>query len=172
MNLNFEIPLKRQPKQEKYSFPVLTMQRQPEEKGGARRFLLNKAAFELLGLNSDKQVDETLSVGFPQNNNGNFVVAVTTNNVNIPDKFKYMLHKSNNSFSDKTLYEAIQRELSLDNSQDVEFEITNNNGIFTLNLLKEKNVEEIAHFEKTMSEIKHEEAETIEQEEELQLKLD
>ena len=82
-----------------------------------------------------------------------------------------MLHKSNNSFSDKTLYEAIQRELSLDNSQDVEFEITNNNGIFTLNLLKEKNVEEIAHFEKTMSEIKHEEAETIEQEEELQLKL-
>lgn len=135
MNLNFGIPLKRQPKQEKYSFPVLTMQKEPEIKKGARRFLLNKAAFELLGLNPDKTINETLSVGFPQHNNGNFVIAVTTDNENVPNKFKYMIHKTENSFSDLTLYTAIQNELLLDNTNDVEFKLEKSDNIITFKLL-------------------------------------
>lgn len=143
MNLNFEIPLKRQPKQEKYSFPVLTMQKEPEIKKGARRFLLNKAAFDLLGLNPDKTINETLSIGFPQRNNGHFVIAVTTNNENVPDKFKYMVHKTENSFSDLVLYNAIQNELLLDNTNDVDFILKKSNDIITFRVLVEEQEKEV-----------------------------
>lgn len=180
--MNFNIPLKRQPKQEKYDFPVLTMQAEPIEKGGARRFLLNKAAFELLGLNPDKKVNETLSIGFPQNNNGNFVIAVTTDNTNIPDKFKYAFHKSGNSFSDLTLYNAIKRELNLvlAVAEDIEFKLTKNeNGIIIFNRITgSKEIENIISIENinTVSEQKYEEeaeeiAEIEQREEEHELKL-
>lgn len=143
MNLNFGIPLKRQKKEEKYDFAVLTMQKEPEIKKGARRFLLNKAAFDLLGLNPDKTINETLSIGFPQQNNGHFVIAVTTNNKNVPNKFKYMVHKTENSFSDLVLYNAIQRELSLDNTNDVDFILEKSNDIITFRLLVEEQKEEV-----------------------------
>lgn len=139
MNLNFGIPLKRQKKEEKYDFAVLTMQKEPKIKKGARRFLLNKTAFDLLGLNPDKTINETLSIGFPQQNNGHFVIAITTNNENVPDKFKYMVHKTENSFSDLILYNAIQNELLLDNTSDVDFILEKSNDIITFRVLNENN---------------------------------
>lgn len=141
--MNFGIPLKRQKKEEKYDFAVLTMQKEPEIKKGARRFLLNKAAFDLLGLNPDKTINETLSIGFPQRNNGHFVIAITTNNENIPNKFKYMVHKTENSFSDLVLYNAIQRELRLDNTNDVDFILKKSNDIITFRVLVEEQEKEV-----------------------------
>lgn len=144
MNLNFGIPLKRQKKEEKYNFPVLTMEKEPVLKKGARRFLLNKSAFELLGLNVDKSINETLSVGFPQQNNGKFVIAITTNNENIPDKFKYMLHKTENNFSDSLLYKSIKEQLNLNTSEDVEFKLNKTiDNIITFELLELESKENI-----------------------------
>ena len=179
--MNFSIPLKRQAKTEKYDFPVLTMQAEPVEKGGARRFLLNKSAFELLGLNTDKTVNETLSIGFPQNNNGNFVIAVTTDNTNIPDRFKYAFHKSANSFSDLTLYNAIKRELNLvlAVAEDIEFRLTKHeDSVITFERITgSKEIENTVMNESmsTVSDYRHEEAEEIteteQREEEHELKL-
>lgn len=125
MNLNFEIPKKRERKQEKYDFPVLTMEQEPELKG-SRRFKLNKAAFELLGFNSDKSIEEKLSIGFPSNNNGIFIIAVSTD-LNIDDNYKYLLHKTENTFSNAKLYNAMKAVLGLERVEDdVEFELTRN----------------------------------------------
>lgn len=128
MNFNFGIPLKREKKTEKYDFPVLTMQKQPEFKG-ARRFLLNKAAVELLGLTNDK---ETVSIGFPLNNDGKFIIGKTTD-ILMPENFKYSVHKTENSFSNGKLYEAIKKELDLDLTEDVEFIIREDNSFQILN---------------------------------------
>lgn len=130
MNFNFGIPLKREKKTEKYNFPVLTMQKEPGFKG-ARRFLLNKSAIELLGLTHDAQ--ETVSIGFPQQNEGRFVIGRTTNNIGVPEKFKYIVHKTENSFSNGQLYEAMKKELNLDLSNDVEFIIHENNSLSIIN---------------------------------------
>ena len=128
MNFSYGIPLKREKKTEKYDFPVLTMQKQPEFKG-ARRFLLNKAAMELLKLTNDK---ETVSIGFPLNNEGKFIIGRTTD-ILMPEKFKYSVHKTENSFSNGSLYEAIKKELDLDLTMDVEFIIHEDNSFQILN---------------------------------------
>lgn len=130
MSLTFGIPLKREKKTEKYDFPVLTMQKEPGFKG-ARRFLLNKSAMELLGLTHDAQ--ETVSIGFPLNNDGKFVIGRTTGNVSVPNKFKYSVHKTENSFSNGQLYEAMKKELNLDLIEDVEFIIREDNSLQVLN---------------------------------------
>lgn len=130
MNFQFGIPLKREKKTEKYDFPVLTMQKQPEFKG-ARRFLLNKAAIELLGITHDTH--ETVSIGFPLNNDGKFVIGRTTENTNVPEKFKYSVHKTENSFSNGSLYEAMKKELDLDLTIDVEFIIREDNSLHVIN---------------------------------------
>jgi len=130
MNFQFGIPLKREKKTEKYDFPVLTMQKEPGFKG-ARRFLLNKSAMELLGLTHDTQ--ETVSIGFPLNNDGKFVIGRTTENMNVPEKFKYSVHKTENSFSNGILYEAIKKELDLELTMDVEFIIREDNSFQILN---------------------------------------
>jgi len=130
MNFNFGIPLKREKKTEKYDFPVLVMQKEPEFKG-ARRFLLNKSAMELLGLSDNGQ--ETVSVGFPQQNDGRFVIAKTTGITEVPTKFKYNVHKTENSFSNGPLYNAIKKELNLDLTSDVEFIIREDNSLQLMN---------------------------------------
>jgi len=130
MNFSYGIPLKREKKTEKYDFPVLTMQKEPGFKG-ARRFLLNKSAMELLGITHDTQ--ETVSIGFPQQNEGRFVIGRTTENTNVPTKFKYSVHKTENSFSNGTLYEAIKKELDLDLTMDVEFIIREDNSLHVIN---------------------------------------
>jgi len=130
MNFNFGIPLKREKKTEKYDFPVLTMQKEPGFKG-ARRFLLNKSAMELLGLTHDTQ--ETVSIGFPQQNEGRFVIGRNTENKDNNAKFRYSVHKTENSFSNGQLYEAMKKELNLDLSNDVEFIIHENNSLSIIN---------------------------------------
>ena len=130
MNFSYGVPLVRQKKTEKYDFPVLTMQKEPGLKG-VRRFLLNKSAMELLGLTHDTQ--ETVSIGFPQQNEGRFVIGRTTDNANVPVKFKYSVHKTENSFSNGHLYEAMKKELDLDVSNDVEFIIHENNSLTVMN---------------------------------------
>lgn len=130
MNFSYGIPLKREKKTEKYDFPVLTMQKEPGFKG-ARRFLLNKSTMELLGITHDTH--ETVSIGFPLNNDGKFVIGRTTENTNVPTKFKYSVHKTENSFSNGTLYEAIKKELDLDLTMDVEFIIREDNSLHVIN---------------------------------------
>lgn len=155
MNFNFGIPLKREKKTEKYNFPVLTMQKEPGFKG-ARRFLLNKSAMELLGLTHDTQ--ETVSIGFPQQNEGRFVIGRTTENTDIPAKFRYSVHKTENSFSNGQLYEAMKKELNLDLSNDVEFIIHENNSLSiineNLNAITYKEQEQEEHAEADSNQIK------------------
>jgi hypothetical protein len=130
MNFNFGIPLKREKKTEKYDFPVLTMQKENNQKHSAKRFILNKSAVELLGITHE--ADEAISLGFPQQNEGNFVIARTTDNENVPNKHKYLVGKTENSFSNSQVYNAIKKELDLNLTEDVEFRINEDN---TLHLL-------------------------------------
>lgn len=147
MNFSYGIPLKREKKTEKYDFPVLTMQKEPGFKG-ARRFLLNKSAMELLGITHDTH--ETVSIGFPLNNDGKFVIGRTTENTNVPEKFKYSVHKTENSFSNGQLYEAIKKELNLDLTEDVEFIINEDN---SLHILGKDNLNAISFKETEQEEV-------------------
>ena len=130
--LIFGIPLLRVKKTEKYDFPVLVMQKENNQKHSAKRFTLNKSAVELLGITHE--ADEAVSIGFPQQNEGNFVIARTTNNENVPDKHKYLVGKTEHSFSNSQVYNAIKKELDLNLTEDVEFRINEDN---TLHLLTE-----------------------------------
>lgn len=127
--LVFGVPLLRTKKTEKYDFPVLTMQKENNKKHTAKRFVLNKAAVEQLQLT---EKEETVSIGFPQQNNGKFIIARTTGNKNVPDKHKYLVGKTEHSFSNSNLYNAIKREFGLELTEDVEFTISENN---TLHLI-------------------------------------
>lgn len=130
MNFNFGIPLLRTKKTEKYDFAVLTMQKENNKKHSAKRFILNKAAVELLGITHE--IDETVSIGFPQQNEGKFIIARTTDNENVPNKHKYLVGKTENSFSNSQVYNAIKKELDLNLTEDVEFII---NDDFSFQLL-------------------------------------
>lgn len=145
MNFNFGVPLVRQKKTEKYDFPVLTMQKEPGFRG-SKRFLLNKSATELLGLTDDK---ETVSIGFPQQNKGKFIIARTTNIIEVPDKHKYLVGKTENSFSNGPVYDAIKKELNLDLTNDIEFIIHEDNSLTIIN----ENVDAITYKEQEESEL-------------------
>lgn len=129
--LIFGIPLLRVKKTEKYDFPVLTMQKENNKKHSAKRFTLNKSAVELLQLT---EKEETVSLCFPQQNEGRFIIARTTDNENVPNKHKYLVGKTEHSFSNSNLYNAIKKELNLNLTEDVEFRINEDN---TLHLLTE-----------------------------------
>lgn len=150
--MQFGIPPKRLKKTEKYDFPVLTMQREPEIKKGARRFTLNKTAVELLNLNKN-EIAEFVSVGFPEFNNDNFVIANTTG-LDIPNA-QMMFHRSGNSFSDAKLYNAIKERFGITGEVDVYFKI-NDNLTFDIMINDFTNVSTLPH---SNADAKHEMAE-------------
>jgi hypothetical protein len=134
------VPVQRKRKEEKYSFPVVTMSA-IEKVGAGRKFSFNKAAQDLLGVVGEDRV----SFGF---NPERKIIAVrkATNDAG------FQLTKTC-TISDKKTYDFIAKMLNLDTAYETEFSIENLNGMSVLvQMVEEKptqEAEEAIHFEVT-----------------------
>ena len=114
----FTLPSSRGPRrEEKYTYPVLTINGiDPEKKGAGRKISLNKAAITELGYNLDNTEN---AVAFKFAGDKVFVINVTGHDV--MNTFK--LTKSG-TFSNKNVYEYLSKKFNIaDTSVDFDLEI-------------------------------------------------
>lgn len=128
--MNFGLPSKRIRKTERFDFPVLTILPEPTVKGGSRKFALNAAARTLLNINKDEEC--TVSIGVPEANNGNFIIANTTNNSDVRKDYRYDVHTTDWTFSNRKMYYYIANAFNLNTNQENYFSLMNNNGVIVL----------------------------------------
>jgi hypothetical protein len=113
------VPVQRKRKEEKYSFPVVTMSA-IEKVGAGRKFSFNKAAQELLGVVGEDRV----SFGF---NPERKIIAVRK----ATGDAGFQLTKTC-TISDKKTYDFIAKMLNLDTTYETEFSLENLNGMSVL----------------------------------------
>jgi hypothetical protein len=134
------VPVQRKRKEEKYSFPVVTMSA-IEKVGAGRKFSFNKAAQEWL----DVVGEDRVSFGF---NPERKIIAVRK----ATGDAGFQLTKTC-TISDKKTYDFIAKMLNLDTAYETEFSIENLNGMSVLvQMVDEKpaqEAEETIHFEVT-----------------------
>lgn len=128
--MNFGLPSRRTRRTEKFDFAVLTMLPEPTVKGGSRKFALNSAARTLLGIN--KEQEAFVSIGVPQENTNNFFIANTTNVTGIRPDYKYAVHTTDWTFSNRKMYYYMVKEMNLNTNEENHFIISENNGNFIL----------------------------------------
>jgi len=114
------VPTQRKKKEEQFLTPVLTMVA-IEGKGTGRRFIFNKAAQELLGLEGEGSV----MFGFSDNSNDTFLINSEAEGSNKLTKTC--------TFSDKKKFEAIIKRFLLDDSVENHLDIIEfNENVFQL----------------------------------------
>lgn len=118
------VPVQRKRKEEKYSFPVVTMSA-IEKVGAGRKFSFNKAAQELLGIVGEDRV----SFGFSADRK---IIAVRK----ASGDTGFQLTKSC-TISDKRTYDFIAKLLTLNTDFENEFSIEVLNGLNTLVLMED-----------------------------------
>ena len=155
------VPAQRKKREEKFSFPVITLAAL-DKPGAGRKFIFNKAAQELLNI----QGEERVSFGFSADRSIIAVRKATDINSGI------QLTKTC-TISDKKTYEFIAKILNLDTSVENNFEIVSNGSLNTLKLhtnigvIDEVVIEESQdNFEVTQEQAVMPEPEAIEEEEE------
>ena len=116
------VPAQRKKREEKFSFPVVTLAAL-DKPGAGRKFIFNKAAQELLNI----QGEERVSFGFSADRSIIAVRKATDINSGI------QLTKTC-TISDKKTYEFIAKILNLDTSVENNFEIVSNGSLNTLKL--------------------------------------
>jgi hypothetical protein len=116
------VPAQRKKREEKFSFPVITLAAL-DKPGAGRKFIFNKAAQELLNI----QGEERVSFGFSADRSIIAVRKATDINSGI------QLTKTC-TISDKKTYEFIAKILNLDTSVENNFEIVSNGSLNTLKL--------------------------------------
>jgi hypothetical protein len=116
------VPAQRKKREEKFSFPVVTLAAL-DKPGAGRKFIFNKAAQELLNI----QGEERVSFGFSADRSIIAVRKATDINSGI------QLTKTC-TISDKKTYEFIAKILNLDTSVENNFEIVPNGSLNTLKL--------------------------------------
>jgi len=116
------VPAQRKKREEKFSFPVITLVAL-DKPGAGRKFIFNKAAQELLNI----QGEERVSFGFSADRSIIAVRKATDINSGI------QLTKTC-TISDKKTYEFIAKILNLDTSVENNFEIVSNGSLNTLKL--------------------------------------
>ena len=109
--ITFGIPPQRMRVEEKYDFPVLTMEARPEKSGGGYRFNFNKAAQAMLELDPDDRV----AFSFPE---GQILVA---NLVKEEHPSSYRVTKSF-TFADSKLHNYLNKVLETD-GKEIEFSL-------------------------------------------------
>lgn len=122
------VPVQRKRKEEKYSFPVVTMSA-IEKVGAGRKFSFNKAAQELLGIVGEDRV----SFGFSTDRK---IIAVRK----ASGDTGFQLTKSC-TISDKRTYDFIAKLLTLNTDFENEFSIEVLNGLNTLVLMEDAPIE-------------------------------
>jgi len=118
-----ELPTQRKRKEEKYSFPVVTMSA-IEKVGAGRKFSFNKAAQEALGIKGGDKI----AFAFPAN--GIFVRKFESD--------RSLTLTQTCSISDKKTYEFIAKQLNLNIEKENELLLTSSTmgeGIFELTVL-------------------------------------
>ena len=120
-----EVPAQRKRKEEKYSFPVLSMSA-IEKVGAGRKFSFNRAAQELLEVVGEDRI----SFGF---NTEKKIIAVRK----ASGDAGFQLTKTC-TISDKRTYDFIAKMLGLNTNVENEFAIETLNGLNVLNLLPEE----------------------------------
>ncbi len=135
------VPVQRKRKEEKYSFPVVTMSA-IEKVGAGRKFSFNKAAQELLGVVGEDRV----SFGFSADRK---IIAVRK----ASGDTGFQLTKTC-TISDKRTYDFIAKLLTLNTDFENEFSIEVLNGLNTLVLMEDAPTEvapteEMIQFETT-----------------------
>jgi hypothetical protein len=118
-----EVPTQRKRKEEKYSFPVVTMSA-IEKVGAGRKFSFNKAAQEALGIKGGDKI----AFAFPAN--GIFVRKFESD--------RSLILTQTCSISDKKTYEFIAKQLNLNIEEENELLLTPSTmgeGIFELTVL-------------------------------------
>jgi hypothetical protein len=113
------VPVQRKRKEEKYSFPVVTMSA-IEKVGAGRKFSFNKAAQELLGVVGEDRV----SFGFSPDRK---IIAVRK----ATGDAGFQLTKTC-TISDKKTYDFIAKILNLDTTYETEFSLESLNGMNVL----------------------------------------
>jgi hypothetical protein len=134
------VPVQRKRKEEKYSFPVVTMSA-IEKVGAGRKFSFNKAAQELLGVVGEDRI----SFGFSPDRK---IIAVRK----ATGDAGFQLTKAC-TISDKKTYDFITKILNLDTAYETEFSVESLNGMSVLvQMVDEKpaqEAEEAIHFQVT-----------------------
>src|SRR6056297_576852 len=98
MNLVFGIPSKRNNKEEKYSFPVITMLAD-RGKGTSKKFVLNRAAVEAMSLDSE---NSKISYFHCLNEDNMNIGIFNSTESDIPESLRINVTKGpKKSFSDK-----------------------------------------------------------------------
>jgi len=116
------VPSQRQRKTEKYNYPVMTMAALTKP-GAGRKFSFNKAAQELM----DIKGEDRISFGF---NADRTIVAVRK----AEGDAGFKLTKTC-TLSDKKTFEFISKSLKLSNDIENEFQISDNAGFYSLELV-------------------------------------
>jgi len=139
------VPSQRQRKTEKYDYPVMTMAALAKP-GAGRKFSFNKAAQELMSIEGEDRI----SFGFSADRS---VVAIRK----ADEGYGFKLTKTC-TLSDKKTFEFISKTLELSNDVENEFKISDNNGFYTLELMKNAisndEVEEALDKSETISKVK------------------
>lgn len=125
------VPAQRKKREEKYSFPVVTMVAL-DKPGAGRKFIFNKAAQELL----DIQGEDRISFGFSTDRTIIAVRKAVDINAGI------QLTKTC-TISDKKTYEFIAKILNLDTTKENDFVIESKNDLNILVLKSDEVVEEM-----------------------------
>ena len=116
------IPTQKKKKEDKFTFPVVTMMAL-DKPGAGRKFVFNKAAQELLNI----QGEDRISFGFSHDRT---VIAVRK----AADINSGIQLTKTCTISDKKTYEFIAKILNLDTSVENNFEIVSNGDLNTLKL--------------------------------------
>jgi len=116
------VPAQRKKREEKFSFPAVTMVAL-DKPGAGRKFIFNKAAQELLNI----QGEERVSFGFSADRS---IIAVRK----AADINSGIQLTKTCTISDKKTYEFIAKILNLDTSVENNFEIVSNGTLNTLHL--------------------------------------
>lgn len=165
----FGAPNLRTPKVEKYpDMGVITLEPIVKE-GGARRLLFNPKAIELLGINTENELNR-VAFSFPAGTTDLYIA----NTSNVSDTKADVQVKKNNSISDKTYHESIKRLFGFDVKDDtVTFELHlatvvgkyNNQDVYKLEIISEVTNEvestDVVVEETPITEVAHEVSEAL-----------